>query len=62
MLNLRREHARRKVEVLGEAARVGSMGPVNEIAKALVPEPGASRLPLLRITWEAATAAGLSVG
>jgi methionine synthase II (cobalamin-independent) len=62
MLKLRREHARRKIEVLGEAARVGSMGPVNEIAKALVPEPGTSRLPLLRVTWEAATAAGLSVG
>jgi hypothetical protein len=59
MLGLRRERARRKIEVLGEAVRVASMGPVAQIARALVPDPGSSRFPGLRTTWEAATAAGL---
>jgi methionine synthase II (cobalamin-independent) len=59
MLGLRRERARRKIEVLGEAVRVASMGPVAQVASALVADPGASRFPGLRATWEAATAAGV---
>jgi 5-methyltetrahydropteroyltriglutamate--homocysteine methyltransferase len=59
MAGLRREHARRKIEVLGEAVRVASMGPVSEVAIALVPSPGTSRIASLRAVWEAASAAGL---
>lgn len=52
-----RHAARRKLERLGEAVRVASMGPLDEVALALDPEPLESRMEPLRALAEAVAAA-----
>lgn len=56
-----RHAARRKIELMGEAVRVGTMGPLQEVAEALDPTPLGSRMaPLRRMaeTVEAARSTG----
>jgi methionine synthase II (cobalamin-independent) len=60
MLGLRRERARRKIEVMGEAVRAARLGPLGEVARSLVPAPALSRIESLRDVWAAAAAAGLT--
>ena len=52
-----RHAARRKIELMGEAVRIASMGPLQEVAEALDPTPIASRLVHLRQLAEAVEAA-----
>ena len=52
-----RHSARRKIELMGEAVRIASMGPLQEVAEALDPTPIESRLVPLRRLAEAVEAA-----
>ena len=52
-----RHFARRKIERLGEAVQVGLMGPLDEVAKALDPDPLQSRMEPLKRLAEAVAAA-----
>jgi methionine synthase II (cobalamin-independent) len=55
-----RHAARRKLELLGEAVRIASMGPLDEVAIALDPEPLASSMaPLRTLAEHVAAARGL---
>jgi hypothetical protein len=40
--------ARRKIELMGEAVRIASMGPLDEVAEALDPTPLESKMTPLR--------------
>jgi methionine synthase II (cobalamin-independent) len=55
--SLGRHETRRKVEQMGEAVRIASMGPLQEVAKALDPAPLESRMTALRVMAEAVEAA-----
>ena len=52
-----RHEARRKIEQMGEAVRIASMGPLQEVAEALDPAPLESRMTVLRELAEAVDAA-----
>ncbi len=52
-----RHAARRKIELMGEAVRIASMGPLQEVAEALDPTPRESRMAPLRRMAEAVDAA-----
>ena len=52
-----RHMARRKIERMGEAVRIGSMGPLASVAVSLDPDPLHSRMPALRQLAQAADAA-----
>jgi len=52
-----RHPARRKIELMGEAVRIGSQGPLDEVAEALDPTPLESRMAPLREMAEAVEAA-----
>ena len=52
-----RHAARRKVELMGEAVGIASMGPLQEVAEALDPTPLESRMAPLRALAEAVEAA-----
>jgi hypothetical protein len=52
-----RHATRRKIEQMGEAVRIASMGPLQEVAEALDPKPIESRLTPLRHLAEAVEAA-----
>ena len=52
-----RHAARRKIELMGEAVRIAAMGPLQEVAEALDPAPGKSRMAPLRGMAEAVEAA-----
>ncbi len=52
-----RHAARRKIELMGEAVRIASMGPLQEVAEALDPTPLESRMTRLRALAEAVEAA-----
>jgi 5-methyltetrahydropteroyltriglutamate--homocysteine methyltransferase len=52
-----RHATRRKIEQMGEAVRIASMGPLQEVAEALDPAPLESRMPMLRRLAEAVEAA-----
>lgn len=52
-----RHPARRKIELMGEAVRIASMGPLQEVAEALDPTPLESRMAPLRRMAEAVEAA-----
>lgn len=52
-----RHAARRKLELLGEAVRIASMGPLDEVAIALDPDPLASAMTPLRTLAETVAAA-----
>jgi hypothetical protein len=43
-----RHPARRKIELMGEAVRIASMGPLHEVAEALDPAPLESKMAPLR--------------
>ena len=49
--------AKRKIERLGETIRIASMGPLQEVAEALDPDPSASKITDLRALAEAVAAA-----
>lgn len=49
--------AKRKIERLGETVRIASMGPLQDVAEALDPEPGASKMAELRTLAAAVIAA-----
>ncbi len=56
-----RHRARRKMEQAGMAVRLGSMGPLGQVARALQPEPATCRitgLPELIAHWQAAMVVG----
>ena len=57
MRNLGRHEARRKIEEMGEAVRIASMGPLQEVAEALDPTPLETRMAPLRHLAEAVEAA-----
>ena len=52
-----RHSARRKIELMGEAVRIASMGPLQEVAEALDPVPLESKMTPLRELAEAVEAA-----
>jgi methionine synthase II (cobalamin-independent) len=54
---LGRHEARRKIEEMGEAVRIASMGPLQEVAEALDPTPLETRMTPLRVMAEAVEAA-----
>lgn len=54
---LGRHETRRKIEEMGEAVRIASMGPLQEVAEALDPNPLESRVASLRQLAEAVEAA-----
>lgn len=54
---LGRHEARRKIEEMGEAVRIASMGPLQEVAEALDPNPLETRMMPLRLIAEAVEAA-----
>lgn len=58
--SLGRHEARRKIEEMGEAVRIASMGPLQEVAEALDPAPLESRMTALRHVAEAVAAARMS--
>jgi hypothetical protein len=55
--NISRHSARRKIELMGEAVRIASMGPLQEVAEALDPTPLESKMTPLRDLAEAVEAA-----
>jgi 5-methyltetrahydropteroyltriglutamate--homocysteine methyltransferase len=54
---LGRHETRRKIEEMGESVRIASMGPLQEVAEALDPNPLESRMTVLRQLAEAVEAA-----
>jgi 5-methyltetrahydropteroyltriglutamate--homocysteine methyltransferase len=54
---LGRHEARRKIEEMGQAVRIASMGPLQEVAEALDPTPLETRMKPLRLLAEAVEAA-----
>ena len=57
MRGIGRHPARRKIELMGESVRVGSMGPLNEVAEALDPVLLESKIVPLREMAQAVEAA-----
>jgi 5-methyltetrahydropteroyltriglutamate--homocysteine methyltransferase len=57
-----RHLARRKIELMGEAVRIGSQGPLQEVAEALDPTPLDSRMTPLREMAQAVEAARAAHG
>jgi hypothetical protein len=55
--SLGRHETRRKIEQMGEAVRIASMGPLQEVAEALDPAPLKTRRAPLRLLAEAVEAA-----
>jgi hypothetical protein len=49
--------AKRKIERLGETIRIASMGPLQDVAEALDPDPWSSKMAELRALAEAVAAA-----